>query len=224
MNKNLKRIALLFFCSTLMLTACNKPKSKTITRLTPEEEKVKIEETKAKKPTKKEVKNQAEEAYKKAKEYARSEKLSEGKIYDKLIAPDKDNFSEEAAMKALLKLDEDGTVNWVENAKYQIEKIKERNPDISEDDLLKELTEKDGKYFTEIEAREAMDILGEDELHKNGACNHPGCILRRQRENEAKEKTTEQDEPAISNDKKDEEEPVDSNNEEENKEDNSNEG
>lgn len=157
-NKTIKKIGLFILTSSSMLVACNKNKTK---NMSVEEETVKIKNIENKKLDEKELLRLKKEAYLKAKNYAIEQKLSEGKIYSILIATDIENYPKEVASYAISKLEKDD-IDWVANAKYQIEQIKERDPEISDDYLFKLLTEKDQQYFTEVEARQAMGTLEEE--------------------------------------------------------------
>lgn len=161
-NKTIKKIGLFILTSSSMLVACNKNKTK---NMSVEEETVKIKNIENKKLNEKELLRLKKEAYLKAKNYAIEQKLSEGKIYSILIATDIENYPKEVASYAISKLEKDD-IDWVANAKYQIEQIKERDPEISDDYLFKLLTEKDQQYFTEVEARQAMGTLEEDKKDK----------------------------------------------------------
>lgn len=153
MNSNLKKLGLLLLVGASTLTACKKGNRPT---MTVEEEKQKIEETKNKKLTDEELASQKRLAYEKAKVYAEEQRLSEGKIYKLLTSTDIDNLSPKAANYGLAKLKD---IDWVENAKYQIEQIKKETPDITDEELLKILTDENGQFFTESEVREALGEL-----------------------------------------------------------------
>lgn len=153
MNSNFKKLGLLLLVGASTLTACKKGNRPT---MTVEEEKQKIEETKNKKLTDEELASQKRLAYEKAKVYAEEQRLSEGKIYKLLTSTDIDNLSPKAANYGLAKLKD---IDWVENAKYQIEQIKKETPDITDEELLKILTDENGQFFTESEVREALGEL-----------------------------------------------------------------
>lgn len=153
MNSNLKKLGLLLLVGASTLTACKKGNRPT---MTVEEEKQKIEETKNRKLTDEELASQKRLAYEKAKVYAEEQRLSEGKIYKLLTSTDIDNLSPKAANYGLAKLKD---IDWVENAKYQIEQIKKETPDITDEELLKILTDENGQFFTESEVREALGEL-----------------------------------------------------------------
>lgn len=153
MNSNLKKLGLLLLVGASTLTACKKGNRPT---MTVEEEKQKIEETKNKKLTDEELASQKRLAYEKAKVYAEEQRLSEGKIYKLLTSTDVDNLSPKAANYGIAKLKD---INWVENAKYQIEQIKKETPSVTDEELLKILTDENGQFFTESEVREALGEL-----------------------------------------------------------------